>query len=45
MASRYLDNHIAGDHIHTDKTCKIEEQQQKYHLGTLSNRLIGAGGG
>ena len=37
-----MGNHIAEDHIHTDIiTCNIEELQQKYRLGTVSNRLLG----
>ena len=35
--------HIAEDHIHTDITCNTEEPQQKYRLGTVSNRLMGGG--
>ena len=39
-------NHIAKDHIHTDVTCNTEEpQQQKYGLGTVSNRLLAGGRG
>ena len=39
-------DHIAVDHIHTDITiCNIEEPQQKYRLGTVSNRLLEGGGG
>ena len=42
--------YIAEDHIHTDLTCNIEEPQQKYRLGKVSNRFFfffwgGAGGG
>ena len=41
MGSCYSDGHIARDDIHTDITkCNIEEQQQKYRLGTVSNRLL-----
>ena len=41
MGSCHSDYHIAGDHIHTDITTRnIEEAQQKYRLGTVSN--IGA---
>ena len=40
---------IAEIHIHTDITIyNIEEPQQKYHLGTASNRFfffLGGGGG
>ena len=39
-------DHNAEDHIHTDiQTCYIEEPQQKYHLATVNNRLLCAGGG
>ena len=42
MGSRYSDNHIAGDLIHTNiATCNIEEPQQNYHLGKVSNILLG----
>ena len=37
-------DHIAEDHIHTDITFFIQEAQQKYRLGMVSNRLLGAGG-
>ena len=40
----YSIDHIAEDHIHTDITCNIEELQQKYHPGTVSNRFYGAYG-
>ena len=36
--------YIAEDHIHTDITCNIEETKQQYRHGTVSNRLLGAGG-
>ena len=43
MGSCYSGNHIVGDYIHTDLTTfNIEEPQQKYRLGTVSNRLPGA---
>ena len=42
MGNCYSADHIAGDHIHTDITCNMEEPQQKFRLGTVSNRLIGA---
>ena len=45
MGSCYSIDNIAEDHIHTDITCNIEEPQQKYHLGTVSSRLLGGGGG
>ena len=43
MGNCYSIDHIAEDHIHTDKTCNIEEPQQKYCLGTASNGLLGGG--
>ena len=46
MSSCYSGDHIAKDHIHTDiTTCNIEEPQQKYRLGTVSNRLLEVGRG
>ena len=44
MGNRYSADHIAKDHIHTDVACNTEEPQQKYRLGTVSNRLLGGGG-
>ena len=41
MGNCYSTDHIAEDHIHTDITCNTEELQQKYCLGTVSNRLLG----
>ena len=42
MNSCYTGDHTAEDHIHTDITkCNNEEPQQKYHLGTVSKRLLG----
>ena len=41
MGNCYSIDHIAEDHIHTDITCNIEEPQQKYRIGTVSNRLLG----
>ena len=41
MGNCYSAYHIAKDHIHTDKTCNTEEPQKKYHLGTVSNILLG----
>ena len=35
-----IDN-IAEDHMHADLICNYEEPQQKYRLGTISNRLLG----
>ena len=43
MGNRYSAYHIAKDHIQTDITCNTEEPQQKYRLGTVSNRLLGVG--
>ena len=40
MGNCYSTDHVAEDHIHTDITCGIEEPQQKYRLGTVSNRLL-----
>ena len=40
MGNYYSIDHIADDHTHTDITCYIEEPQQKYRLGTVSNRLL-----
>ena len=35
------DDHIAGDHIHTNKaTCNIDEPQQKNHMRTVSDRIL-----
>ena len=44
MGNGYSADHIAKDHIHTDITCNTGEPQQKYRLGTVSNRLLGVGG-
>ena len=41
MGNCYSADHTAEDHIHTDITRTIEEPQQKYSLGTVSNRLRG----
>ena len=41
MGNCHSAGHIAEDHIHTDITGNIEEPQQKYRLGTVSNRLLG----
>ena len=41
MSYCYSADHIAEDHIHTDTTCNIEKPQQRYRLGTASNRLLG----
>ena len=45
MGKCYSFDHIAEDCIHTDVTCNIEEPQQKYRLGTVSNGGGGGGGG
>ena len=45
MGSCYSSDHIAEDYMHTDITCNMEEPQQKYRLGTVSNRLLRGGGG
>ena len=42
MGNFYSIDLIAEDHIYIDITCNIEEPQQKYRLGTVSNRLLGA---
>ena len=42
MGNCYSADHIAEDHMHTDITCNIEDPQQKYRLGTVSNRLLGS---
>ena len=40
MDSCYTGDPIARVHIHTDITaCDIEEQQQKYRIGTVSTTL------
>ena len=44
MGNNYSADHIAEDHIHKDIS-NIEEPQKKYRLGTVSNRLLGGGGG
>ena len=41
MGSCYSIDHIAEDPIHTSIAYNIEEPQQKYCLGTVSNRLLG----
>ena len=43
MGNCYSVDHIAEDHIHTDITCKTEEPEQKYRLGTAINRLLYSG--
>ena len=41
MGSCFSSDHIAEDHIHMDiTTCNIEEPQQKYRLGTISNLAV-----
>ena len=44
MGNCYPSDHIGEDHIHTDITCDTEEPQEKYRLGTVSNRSLGGGG-
>ena len=42
MGSCNSGDHTAEDNTHTDiTTCYIEKQQQKYRLGTVSNRWGG----
>ena len=43
MGNWYSADYIAKDPIHTGITCNTEEPQQKYRLGTFSNRLLGGG--
>ena len=45
MGIYYSADHTAEDHIHTDIICNTEEPQQKYRLGTFSNRLLEGGRG
>ena len=46
MGTCYSGDHNAENHIHTDiTTFNIEEPQQSYHLGTVSNSFLGVGGG
>ena len=42
MGNCYSTDQTAEDHIHTDIACNIEEPQQKYRLGTVSNRILGS---
>ena len=43
MGRCYSGDSTAEDNIHTDiKTCNIEEPLQKYRLGTVNYRLLGA---
>ena len=45
MGSCYLEDHIAEDHIHTDKTTyNIKEQQHKYALKLAVLEYWGGGG-
>ena len=39
MGNCYSTDYMAEEHIHTGTTCNIEEPQQKYSFGTVSNRL------
>ena len=41
MGNCYSADHIAEDHIQTDRSCNVEESQQKYCLGTVHNKLLG----
>ena len=42
MVSFYSDARVARKHIYTViLTCNIEKPQQKYRIGTVSNRLLG----
>ena len=42
MGSCYTDDHVAGNHTHSDiTTCLIEEPKEKYRFRTVSNRLLG----
>ena len=44
MSSCYSGDHIAEGRIHSDITiCNIEDQQQRYRLGTVSNKLLEGG--
>ena len=46
MSSCYSGDHIAEDHTYSDITThSFEEPEQKYHLGTASNILLGLRGG
>ena len=46
MGDCYSTDHIAEDHIHTNiHVYNIKESQQKYRLGTVTNRLLGGGRG
>ena len=38
MGSCYSADNIVEEHLHRDITCKSEEPEQKYGLGTVSNR-------
>ena len=41
MDSCFSGDQIAKVHMHTDiPTCNIEEPQQKYRLGKVSNKLL-----
>ena len=46
MGSCYSGDRNAEDHMHTNRrTSNIEDAQQKYRLGTASNRSLGEGMG
>ena len=40
MSNCHSGDHISEDHIHTDITGNIEEPQQKYLIGSVSNILL-----
>ena len=42
MGSCYSVDRSAKNYKHTYITCNIEEPQQKYRFGTVSNRLLGS---
>ena len=39
MGSCYSADHDVEGHIQTDIPCNIEEPQQKFRLGTVSNKI------
>ena len=45
MGNCYSIGRIAEYQVHKNITFSIEKPQQKYHLGTAGNRLLGGGGG
>ena len=42
MGNFFSADRIGEHHLHIDTTCNTEEPQQKYRLGKVSNRLLGA---